>query len=234
MSIVIHGNNFTHLNQGRVVQNVIGSTDDKIMIKFDGHYFVPGQYKLYTDRLTEKGYAIVPPINQNANVNNWLGIWANFTENRMDVMCCTCGQRPAKVGGHIILENNQAQNRRVAYGLNSVFIIPICEICNGQNGNLIINRDIDAVKLFDYHHSYGEKFSPFTNHDIQSMCLLIPRQILRDIEENEINGNANYGEIVRQGKQGQQEQQGRQGRIGQPQAGQPRRHIYYNNPNARR
>lgn len=229
MSIVIHGNNFVGLQQGQVVQNVINSAGDTIMIKFNGRYFVANQYLSYIRQLIENGHIIDPLVNQNITPTSWLKVWKHFTNNQeARVMCCTCNQRRATVGGHAVLENQDPRARR---GFNSVFIIPICGRCNGQNENLNITRDIQAVKLFDYYSNYGESFiTSEEEHGIRITHIEISQRVLQQIQNNEINGNADYGNIERQGRAGQQ---GRQGRH-EPQAGQARRPLYYNNRNAYR
>lgn len=208
MSIVIHGNNFVPLQQGQEVQNVINSSGDDIMIKFNDHYFVPGQYLLYVEQLIQNNYTLSPSVNENINPNTWLKMWKHFTNYQQgNVVCCACGQRRANVGGHVILHNQQ-QNRRVNAGANSVCIIPICGRCNSQDANLTINTNIQAVKLFDYYNSYGEQFITYEEeHQIQITHIRLSQRILRHIQNVERNGNAFYGQIERQGRHG------RQGRI---------------------
>lgn len=228
MSIVIHGDNFVELHQGQVVQNVNGSKKDTIMIKFNERYFVANQYLSYISQLIDKGHIIIPSVNQNISPTSWLKVWKHFTDNREEgVMCCTCNQRRAKVGGHAVLGNQYPRARR---GLNSVFIIPICKRCNRQNGSLNITRDIRAVKLFDYKNNYGESFITIEEeHSILITHIEISQRVLQQIQNNEINGNAHYGNIDQRGRVGPQ---GRQGRY-EPQAGQARL-PYYNNRNAYR
>ncbi len=232
MSIVIHGDNFVGLRRGQAVENVIKSSGDTVTIKFNGRYFVANQYLLYISQLIENGHIITPSVNQNITPTSWLKVWEHFTDNREEgVMCCTCNQRLASVGGHAVLENQGSGAKR---GVNSVFIIPICGSCNGQTGNLNITRDIQAVKLFNYynyHNNYGESFiTSEEEHGIQITHIEILQQVLKQIKDNEINGNAHYGNIERQGRAGQQGRQGRQ----EAQAGQARRPLYYNNKNAYR
>lgn len=233
MSIVIHGNNFVNLQQGQFVQNVNGSAGDTITIKFNGYYFVPNQYYPYVRQLIRDACIINLEINHNIIPNSWLKVWKHFTNNtERNVVCCTCGIRNATVGGHVIL-NNPGQISRINRGSNSVFIIPICGVCNGQNRNLTIFRNIRGVKLFDYYSSYGEEFIlESEEHGIRITHIYIEPPILQHIQNVEANGNANYGHIERNGREGQMGQQGRQEQ--QPQAGQARRYLYYNNPNARR
>lgn len=237
MSIVIHGNNFAELRHGEIVQNVNDSANDNPIIKFCGHYFTPHQYSLYAEQLIRDGYDIDPLINQNITPNSWINVWKHFTNNHNNVGCCTCNKEYATVGGHAVLRN---QERRVRHGSNSVFIIPICEKCNGQNENLQIRGDIQAVRLFDYYNDYGEKFiTHIEEHGIQITHKEILPRVLQHIQEVERNGHARYGEVLREGREGREGQHGRQGRIEQqqepPQAGQARRpRLYYNNPNAHR
>lgn len=237
MSIVVHGNNFVNLQQGQAVQNVISSSDDHINIYFNGRYFVSGQYWTYVRQLMENRHIIDPPVNQGINPSSWLNVWRHFTDNQEEnVMCCTCNRRHAEVGGHVILEN-QGQNRVVGVGDNSVCIIPICKVCNGQNVNLNIRRDIRAVRIFDYYNSYGEVFvTEYEEHMLRITHIEISQQILQRIQDIIIGKYAHCGHIERQGRLGQEGQEGQQGRRGreQPQAGQARRPLYYNNPNARR
>ncbi len=226
MSIVIHGNNFVELQQGQVVKNVTESSGDTVTIKFNRRYFLANQYFSYIRQLIENGHIVTPSVNQNITPTSWLKVWKHFTNNQeARVMCCTCNQRRATVGGHAVLGN---QYPRAGRGLNSVFIIPICGRCNRQNRNLNITRDIRAVKLFDYYSNYGKSFiTGEEKYGIRITHIEISQRTLQKIQNNEINGNADYGNIDQPVIAGQQGRQGRQ----EPQAGQARM-PYYNNGNA--
>ena len=227
MSVVIHGDNFIELQQGQAVHNVDGSAGDTIIIKFNGHYFVPNQYSSYVRQLITNRHIVVPQVSQNITPSSWLGVWRHFTnQNPIErVICCACNERRATVGGHAVLGN---QNREVEHGSNSVFIIPICGRCNGQNENLNINRDIQAVKLFDYYNGYyGDSFITDNEYRIRITHIEISQQILQQLQDTEQDAGAHYGEIDQQGREGQAGQEGQRGRQGrqEPQAGQARPFI---------
>lgn len=170
------------LRKGNQIRNVVKSTQDiKPLIWGRPQKEVIKRHRKYNVK----------------NFQSWIAVWKYYTGNYEDLKCCVCGANPNEIrcriiGAHIVLGDENwrrgaSTKTDMLQGSDRVFIVPLCNTCNGQHKTLTLKEDVKALNLLYYFTNYktternGRRVrrklvSPEHQIRIDNICQM-PRQI---------------------------------------------------------